>query len=493
MLRRRLLLGLGATALWGGAGAFLSQRLAAGLPTADLAASDELQPLRLEFTAACRPRRLLAAPAELTRTLGYSPDAAIPIVRARLGQPLEATLVNGLNEHTTIHWHGQRIPNAMDGVPYLTQPPVEPGQRFTYRFTPPDAGTTFFHPHCDTVHQLGHGLVGVLVVEGDTDHPFAADLVLACKDWLLADDGSFGELMSLKGAARAGTYGNLRSINGEPIDGERLPVYQVPTGTDVRLRFLNLDNTRVVFLALEGAEGFVIATDGLACDPFALSGWPVGPAMRADLAVRMPNVPGAVIEVRDLRAAKPVPLARLRAVGPPTNLPSFVPPRLAAPLPPAPDLDRAVALPFEFSTAGGSGPDLPADLVMPNGEALRYADALCLSPRTLWAINRTTWPQAGHEALPPPLAILERGRSYVFELFNSSKFAHPIHLHGHSFLVLGSDATPDLPRHWADTTLLEPGERRRVAFVADNPGDWMFHCHVVEHQETGMMAYLRVT
>src|SRR4029079_15875756 len=106
---------------------------------------------------------------------------------------------------------------------YLTQPPVQPGERFTYTFTPRDAGTFFFHPHCDTVHQLGCGLAGVLVVEGDTDHPFAADLVLAYKDWVLEADGSFGELLTLKGAARAGTYGNLRTVNGEA-----LPEYEVP-------------------------------------------------------------------------------------------------------------------------------------------------------------------------------------------------------------------------------------------------------------------------
>jgi hypothetical protein len=99
--------------------------------------------------------------------------------------------------------------------------------------------------------------------------------------------------------------------------------------------------------------------------------------------------------------------------------------------------------------------------------------------------------QITRRALPAPLAMLRRGRSYVFELSNISKQFHPIHIHGHSFTVLSSNKAA-LPRHFADTVLLAPRERVEVAFVADNPGDWMFHCHLIEHQETGMMGYVRV-
>ena len=89
------------------------------------------------------------------------------------------------------------------------------------------------------------------------------------------------------------------------------------------------------------------------------------------------------------------------------------------------------------------------------------------------------------------IATLTRGRSYVFELSNVTPHMHPIHIHGHTFKFLRSNKR-DLPVHHADTILLQPKERVEVAFVADNPGDWMFHCHIIEHQETGMMSYLRV-
>ena len=93
--------------------------------------------------------------------------------------------------------------------------------------------------------------------------------------------------------------------------------------------------------------------------------------------------------------------------------------------------------------------------------------------------------------IPPPLAVLERGRSYVFELKNGSPLLHPIHIHGHTFKVLKSDRR-SLPVYHADTVVLTPEETIEVAFVADNPGRWMFHCHVIEHQETGMMGYVEV-
>jgi FtsP/CotA-like multicopper oxidase with cupredoxin domain len=116
---------------------------------------------------------------------------------------------------------------------------------------------------------------------------------------------------------------------------------------------------------------------------------------------------------------------------------------------------------------------------------------LCLSSDDFWAINGTAWPDREHSRIPPPLALLDRGRSYVFRLKNGSQLIHPIHIHGHSFKVLASDQRA-FPVHHADTVLLMPEETVDVAFVADNPGRWMFHCHVIEHLETGMMGYVEV-
>ena len=432
------------------------------------------------------PRDLVAGQPRPSLLRLYN-ETILPVVRLTRGEPAELTLENRLpDEHTTVHWHGLRIPNAMDGVPYVTQPPVEPGESFTYRFTPPDAGTFFFHPHCNTVEQLGRGLAGVLVVDGDAPEPFDADLVLTCKDWDLNDDGTLGPFLTLRGAARAGTFGSLTTVNGAPVSDTACPVYDVPAGANVRLRVLNLDNTRLLRVTVEGAQNWLIATDGMPLAPLEPKFWNLGPAMRADFCVRTPDEDGAVIEVQNLRAAVPVVLARLRVVGPPLGRAGAAPLALAGPFVPEPDLTDAPVLPMVFSSAPGPS-EPPAELA-----GLPFADTLCLAPKTLWAINAQTWPQEGHAHPPAPLAELQRGRAYVLSLENISKQSHPIHIHGHSFKVLSSSSDPDLPVHWADTTLLAPGERRQVAFVADNPGDWMFHCHIIEHQETGMMGIVRV-
>ena len=180
----------------------------------------------------------------------------------------------------------------MDGVPYMTQPPVEQGQTFAYEFTPPDAGTFFFHPHCNTVEQLGRGLAGVLIVEDEAEQGlFLADHVVAIKDWRLKPDGAFDVFSTDKGAARAGTFGNVETVNGQP----HAQLEALENGW-VRLRVLNLDVSRIVVLALDGAEGFVIATDGNPLPPVPLKTWKLGPAMRADIAFRMPRQRGAAAE-----------------------------------------------------------------------------------------------------------------------------------------------------------------------------------------------------
>jgi FtsP/CotA-like multicopper oxidase with cupredoxin domain len=107
----------------------------------------------------------------------------------------------------------------------------------------------------------------------------------------------------------------------------------------------------------------------------------------------------------------------------------------------------------------------------------------------VWAINGVA--AKGH--VHDPLLTLERNRSYVLELVNDTMWPHPVHLHGHSFRVITRDGTPTKYREWQDTVLLSRQERAEIAFVADNPGDWMIHCHILEHQAGGMMGVIRVT
>jgi FtsP/CotA-like multicopper oxidase with cupredoxin domain len=427
---------------------------------------------------------LLGADGPLTPFWLYA-SAPLPVIRTPRGEPVRIRFTNDLpTEHSSIHWHGIRVPNAMDGVPYITQRPVEPGSGYVYEFTPPDAGTFFFHPHCNESGQVGQGLAGVFIVDGDKAEAFDDDIILAAKDWRLAPDGSFLPFSTIKGASRAGTFGTVRTVNGAAAFART-----VPASADLRLRLLNLDATRVIEVGIEDAEAQVIAIDGNAVPPFPLDTWRLGPAMRLDLAVRSPPS-GANFKLVDYGASELYDLAVLTSEGAPMRAGLFQPaPLLASPIP-APDLAGAETQTYLFGAASDSIASFVDSLDPDDALSAVILDSLCTGDETFWSINKLSWPRDGHEKLPPPLARLQAGKSYRFILQNGTPHPHPIHLHGHTFTVLSSSKRP-LPVHQADTVLVAPKERIEIAFVA-RPGDWMFHCHILEHLETGMMGYLRI-
>jgi FtsP/CotA-like multicopper oxidase with cupredoxin domain len=451
-------------------------------------------PLKLEegktdsirLVAAERPTALPCFGGRRLPMWTFSDGAWPPVIHLKLGEKLDVTLENNLprpDETTSIHWHGSRLPNNQDGVPYLVQEPVPPGESFRYTFMPPDTGTFFFHTHCNTVEQLGRGLQGVLIVDGDTTEPYDADEVLFIRDWQV--DGvaaEFNPFFTLRGAGRAGTYGTLRTVNGVVN-----PQIKLPAAGDCRLRLINGDPTRVMRLSIEDGEAAIIALDGFAIPPVELSTWVLGPAMRIDLVLRAPQN-GAVAKLID-NAGSPnrAELAHFVGTGEPRTAAEFDPAPLHAVRITPPDLANATRMSFTFQASEtGKFVSRPEEsLGSPIGP-------LCLSAQNFWTVNSRGWPDRDHKRLPPPLAYLDRNGSYIFTLKNTTSFAHPIHIHGHTFKLLSSDKL-ERPEHHTDTLLLMPEETAEVAFVADNPGDWMFHCHVIEHQETGMMSYLRIT
>jgi len=439
----------------------------------------------IRFAAAERPMNLPCF-ADLTLPMWtFSQSDWLPVVRVAIGDRLDVVLDNRLpreGEHTSIHWHGVRLPNDQDGVPYLVQPPVMPGESFRYSFAPPDTGTFFFHPHCNTAEQMGRGLTGVLIVDGDTTEPYAADVVIVLRDWLVDFDGrAFRNFFTTRGASRAGTFGNVRSANGS-IEAE----VNLPASGDCRLRLINSDPTRVMEIAVRDTEAAVIAIDGIATAPFPLDGWLLGPGGRLDLVVRAPAERGVATLV-DQRLSDVVPLVKLIGSGASRSATPFNPKPLRAGRIAEPRLADAERLPFVFarSTDFGAAPSIDDPV------AAAALGSLCLSSNDFWGINGRAWPSADHSRIPAPLAVLPRDRTYVFSLKNGSQLLHPIHIHGHTFKVLRSDRRR-LPVHFADTVVLTPDETIEVAFVADNPGKWMFHCHIIEHQETGMMGYVQV-
>jgi len=498
--RRTILIGAGIAAGVGVLAYSLSPRRF--VPTRALApppSMGEGKTVSVRFAAA---ERLTSLPCFGDRKLPmwtFAEGAWPPIVRLDLGDRLEATLENHLTragESTTIHWHGIRLPVDQDGVAYITQPPVEPGGACRYAFTPPDTGTYFFHPHCDTVEQLGRGMVGILIVDGDTTEPYDSDTLLVLRDWLVEPGASeFDPFFTLIGAGRAGTYGPLRSANGASD-----PAIPLPASGDCRLRLVNLDPTRIMQLSIEGADAAVVAIDGHAVTPFALATWLLGPAMRADVVIRTPRE-GGVVSLIDRSEQPRVELARFIATGAPLRKTEFDPAPLRKGTVPEPDLANATRVSFALDVTDAEkaiAAVATAERIPAPGFAGVDIGALCLSRASFWTVNGRLWPEATQGAAQSgatvpvaPLASLERNRSYIFEFTNNTPFSHPVHLHGFAFTVLSASKFKR-PVHIADTVLLLPQERVEFAFIADNPGNWMLHCHVIEHQESGMMGYIRV-
>ena len=279
-------------------------------PPADVGPGKTVQ---VRLTAAERPTALPCFGGRPLPMWTFTESAWPPVVRLDLGDELQATLENRLpraDETTSIHWHGIRLPNDQDGVPHLVQPPVNVGETFHYRFTPPDCGTYFFHTHCNTVEQLGRGLQGTLIIDGDAVDNYDADVVLLMRDWIIdADTGGFASFFTLRGAGRAGTYGSLRTVNGAVN-----PEIPLPAAGECRLRLINSDPTRIMKIGVKGAEAAIIAIDGIAVEPFPLTLWEMGPAMRIDLALRAPQEGGRASLV-DISQSAPLELAHFASKG----------------------------------------------------------------------------------------------------------------------------------------------------------------------------------
>ena len=414
----------------------------------------------------------------LTQGLVSTVDGAAPPV-LRLKQHEAATLrfTNGVEDYSTMHWHGVRLPNAMDGVPYLTQLPQRQGEAYDYTYAPPDAGTFWYHPHCVTMRQMARGLTGILIVEEEEDPVFDLDLPLNLKDFRLGNDQELLEYFTPRGAARGGTLGNTMTTNWQ-----RAPRYDAPAGGLVRLRFAATDTTRIYRLAFPEIEGRIFAWDGHPVnEPLA---WPtrdaplfLGPGQRVDVALRMPSEEGAVLDFLGMHGLAPVTLASVRSTGASLNRDlAELKPLPANPVA-EPDLARAERRDLVF----GWSPD---EMVPNNG--------LCgTSEYTFWSIDREPWPGDAAQGVRP-VADLKLGQSYVLRMHNESPNDHPIHLHGLTFKPIRSNQGP-VAQNWTDTYLLRKSEVADIAFVADNPGDWAFHCHVIEHQKTGLSGYVRVT
>ena len=426
----------------------------------------------------------LGAPYPRSSIWSYNKLLPGPEIRAKQGETLQIQVDNQLNQATTLHCHGIRLPNDMDGVPELTQQPIEPDESFTYKFDLPDAGTYWYHPHFNSSEQVGRGLYGALIIEETDPIKVDKDIVLMLDDWRLDDEFQIQDNFS-NGHDRfhAGRIGNTVTVNGR--QNLNIPV---SSGQRMRMRLINAANARTFSLDFSSHFTRIIAIDGHPVTPHEpVNGLvKLAAAMRIDIVVDMMEPPQSTFIIRDntYRSQQhDVFTLSYSDNSPVRTAPLDSPIELAANTMPEPDINNAVI--HEIELAGGAmGGMRGANL---KGE---YQNIRELARQGMvWAINGEVG--SGHKI--SPLASLKLGETCLMRLHNNSAFDHPMHLHGHAFRVLSRDGNASEFREWQDTVNVSRNEIVEIAFVADNPGDWMFHCHVLEHQLSGMSSIIRIS
>jgi FtsP/CotA-like multicopper oxidase with cupredoxin domain len=395
---------------------------------------------------------------QVTRAWGFNGQVPGPTLEARVGDVLEIRLTNNLPEPTTIHWHGLQIPAAMDGTD-MVQHPIMPGETFTYRFRLPDAGTFWYHPHMNETVQLERGLYGAIVVRGENEPQFDAERVLVIDDVALDRDGEIkppGWWIE----HHDGRQGSTRLINGR-----QEPELAIAAGQIERWRIVNASSARYIRLSIGGKPFTLIGTDGGLIDaPVTMTEILLAPADRAELAVG-PFVEGEVVSITALRydrktVARPHDerFATIR-VGPSVPSHANIPAKLR-------DIEPLVA--------GDATPTRECHLGF----------KMSLKHGVDFVIND----EPHHRDKPVKVGELQ-----VWDVINDTMMDHPFHLHGFFFQVLAVNGEPPAFRSWEDTVNVPPKGRVRIAWVPDDrPGEWMYHCHILEHHASGMMAHFEV-
>ena len=422
-------------------------------------------PRIVEITLEARISSLEITPGVRTDAWTYNGGLPGPLIRARKGDRLIVRFANSLPQSTTVHWHGVQVPIEMDGVPGASQPPVEPGGTFTYDFIVPDAGLFWYHPHVMSAAQVGFGLYGPLLV-ADPDDPVkgADELVLVLSDIATDDNGK------LHSADSGGVLGTLlgREGNRVLVNGTVRPTLTVRDGALQRWRVVNAAKSRYFELVLGDGQPFeLIGVDGGQME-YSLKRWTIvlGPGERADVLVA-PSLDGQRVTLftnpfnrgfgsTEYRAAEDLIVFQ----------PAMMPRVAAAELP-------KVTRDIPAMSADGATP-IAIDLVMTKAQG---TTGFALEGGPFWRKSSVR-------------ATI--GEKQLWTITNKAIWAHPIHLHGFFFQEVDEKGVPLSPRAWKDTIHVPVDATKRFLVKLDRRGSWMFHCHILDHAEAGLMSTVDV-
>ena len=425
-------------------------------------------------------------------TWAYQSALAGPEIRVRPGDVLDVTVANRLPAPTSIHWHGLAVDNAFDGVPGVTQAAIAEGGSFRYRFVVPDSGTYWYHSHQGL--QLDRGLYGPLIVEDPADPPVDVDQALILDDWLdglpgtpdqqLAAlrhtmsgmsgmSGSMGDMPGMSagtassansqmGAMTSGLLGGdagdvaypLHLVNGRP-PADR-PTVVSPPGGRVRLRLINAGSDTAYRVAIGGHRLVVTHADGRPVVPVTVDTLLIGMGERYDITFTARSGAWPIYALAEGKQSHASAVLRTTD----TNAVTSPPPPDTSP--PA-ELDRQILAYHQLQPTPG--------------------DALTARPPDRsYTVDLTGNMSAYQWGLAGDAGRLDvtQGQRVRVTFRNRSRMWHPMHLHGHTF------ALADLAGARKDTVNVLPGESVVLDFDADNPGQWMLHCHNTYHLDTGM-------
>lgn len=406
-------------------------------------------------------------------------------IRAKVGDQIEATFVNNISKANTLHWHGIALRNDMDGVHDLTQTAVDPGSSFTYRFIVPDAGTHWFHPHMGL--ELDRGLYAPLIVEDPNDPVvFDMDVTLMFDDWLdgygrtpeqvldeLQGSGPGGHDMSNMGgnntsmgatnSMMGGLTGDvaypLHVINGRtPSERETI---NAKVGQRVRLRLINAGSDTAYRVAVGGHRLTVTHADGFPVTPVDVDNVVLGMGERYDVIVTTGSGAFPIVAVPEGKS-DPAAEAVLR-----TSVTATAP--------------TVGSRPTELNGRTITYDDLSAtEAVRLSTKSPDRSESITLmgmSSGYVHGVNGRSFPDTA------PVVVRE-GERLRLKVVNDTMMFHPIHLHGHTFQLVGAGSARK------DTVNVLPMSTVEFDIEADNPGQWMLHCHNTYHLVTGMATVL---
>jgi FtsP/CotA-like multicopper oxidase with cupredoxin domain len=431
----------------------------------DMPAPTSIESLRLGQTDA--PLKTYTLTAEVIKRQGlpdqwgFNGTVPGPELRVHQGDHIRVTLINHLPVSTSIHWHGISVPNVADGVAGVTQDSVQPQASYIYDFIATEPGTYWYHSHQDTSNQIPRGLLGALIVEPDTLPHYDHDYTLMYHDLQPLTREFFPILRKILGEVDKKAI----LINGATTDIQ----LNAQPGQLIRLRLINgtageqKAYGNPLRLVLAGVSFKIVALDGHDINEpqeINVQVLPIGSGQRYDLVFRMPEA--GVVQLVGEDQTTGVSIGQGQLAKPDfTQLPIF-------------DL-TSYGKPVSDAIAARSSFDQTQDILLGNRPG--FHDGKFGLSHT---INSQEFPNV-------PMITVRPNQVVKLHIVNNTEEYHPMHLHGHFFTVLAKNnvALTGSPIH-LDTLTLAPGETWDVAFIADNPGLWMLHCHVLIHAATGM-------